>query len=347
MKFLVVGLGSAGQRHVRNLRHLLGERAQISAWRVRGLDLVLDNKLNATLGRRPEDAYALTVHKTLNEALEGKPDAVIVANPISDHLSVGFAAIKAGCHVFIEKPLSYCWDGVEELLGMARSQGRIGYVGYQMRFHPGLRSVKQSVEEGLIGNVISAHFHYGEYLPGMHPYEDYRTSHAARLVQGGGVIRALSHDLDTAQWLFGMPRRVFASGGRLSGLEIDVEDTAAIILECGQGSRRFPVSVYLDFVQQPPRRTFEVIGEGGTIRWDYYDQSVSYYEAGDGKWRIEVFKEFERNQLFLDEMTNFLQAIEGREEPVIPLEEGAKTLKIVLAALDSLKTGQAVEVVGD
>jgi predicted dehydrogenase len=346
MKFLVVGLGSAGQRHVRNLRHLLGDKAKISVWRVRGLDLVLDNQLNAVFGRRPEDAYALTVHKTLDEALEGKPDVVIVANPISEHLRIGIAAIKAGCHVFIEKPLSHSWDGVEELLGMTRSQGRIGYVGYQMRFHPGLRMVKRSVEDGLIGKVISAHFHYGEYLPGMHPYEDYRTSHAARLDQGGGVIRALSHDLDTAQWLFGMPRRVFAFGGHLSGLEIDVEDTAAIVLECGRGGRHFPVSVYLDFVQQPPRRTCEVVGERGTIRWDYYDQSVSYYDPRDGQWRREVLKGFERNQLFLDEMTNFLQAIEGREEPVIPLEEGAKTLKIILAALGSLKTGQTVEVAG-
>lgn len=343
MKFLVAGLGSVGQRHVRNLQRLSSGKAEILAWRVRGLDVVIDNHLNAVYGQRPEEVYGLKSFARLEEALALNPDAVIVTNPISLHVQTALAALKANSHVFIEKPLSNSWDGVEELIQISREKGLVTCVGYQMHCHPGLKLVKQYLDEGKIGKVISAQFHFGEYLPGMHPYEDYRQGHAARRDQGGGAILALSHELDTALWLFGMPLRVYTAGGHLSDLEIDVEDTASIILECCRQGRLLPVFVYLDFAQRPPRRFCEIVGDNGSIRWDYFDQSVSYYDTTTDKWKIEIFRRFDRNQLFLEEMENFLLSVEGKETPIVGVEKGAQTLRVALASLESMKTGQVIE----
>ena len=99
-----------------------------------------------------------------------------------------------------------------------------------------------------LGKIISADLHFGEYLPDMHSYEDYRESHASRSEQGGGVILCLSHMVDIAYWLFGLPVSVYAKGGHLSSLEIDVEDTADIILGCINSGRDFPVHIHLDFL---------------------------------------------------------------------------------------------------
>jgi len=185
MKILVAGLGSAGQRHVRNLQRLCAGPAEILAWRPRGWAVVVDEGLDAVYGRRPEEAYGLTVFTSLDEALAAKPDAVIVPNPIFLHVETALAAVKIGCHVFIEKPVSDRWEGIGELLRFTGENSPIGYVGYQMRFHPGLRRVKEYLDEGTVGNIASAYLHFGEYLPGMHPYEDYRDGHAARSEQGG------------------------------------------------------------------------------------------------------------------------------------------------------------------
>ncbi|MBI3637448.1 MAG: Gfo/Idh/MocA family oxidoreductase [Candidatus Rokubacteria bacterium] len=344
MRFLIAGLGSVGQRHVRNLRHLLGDDAEIFAWRVRGRDVVIDDRLNAEYGRRPEDAYRLARVLDLPAGLALSPDAVIVANPIAFHLDTARAAVAAGCHVFVEKPLADRWDGIPDLIASVHAQNLVGYVGYQMRFHPGLQRVKRWLEDGAIGDVVSASLHFGEYLPGAHPYEDYREGHTARRAEGGGVILALSHELDMAHWLFGMPTRVYAAGGHLSGLAIDVEDTATIVLECRVRGRLLPVHVHLDFVERPPHRFGCIVGEQGSIRWDHQDNTVACYEVSADRWRTESFLDVERNHLFLDEMRNFLRAIEGKEDPAIPLEEGAKALKVALAVRASLGNGRTTEV---
>ena len=343
-RFVIAGLGSAGQRHVRNLRRLCGPDTEIIAWRVRGLDVVIDDQLHATVGRRLDAAYGLKVVTRLEEGLAAKPDALIVANPIAFHLDAARSAVAAGCSVFIEKPLSHSWDGVEELIEMSRERRLVTYVGYQMRFHPGLQLVKRLLDEDRIGRVVSAQFHFGEYLPGMHPYEDYREGHAARKAQGGGAVLCLSHELDLAQWFFGMPRQVSAVGGRCSALELDVEDTATILLDCSQDGRPLPVSVHLDFVQRPPRRFCEIVGEQGTIRWDDCEHSVQRFDPAIGAWRIERLQPFDRNQMFLDELAHFLRCLEGTETPLIPAEEGAKALKIALAALAAIETTQGVAV---
>lgn len=343
MKALVVGLGSAGQRHVRNLRSLRGEGVEILTCRSRGWDLVIDAKLNATFGQRPEQVYGLINHASLEAALAARPDIAIIANPMSLHEGTARAAAHAGCHLFIEKPLADRWDGIENLIALAHERRLVACVGYQMRFHKGLRRIKSALDDGRIGAVMSAHFHFGEYLPGMHPYEDYREGNAARRDQGGGAIRALSHELDTVNWLFGMPKSVFADGGHLSSLEIDVEDVAMITLQCEWKGRRLPVSVYLDLVQRPTRRFCEIVGEKGTLRWDYIESSIACYDVAKREWQTEIL-EFDRNQMFVDELDNFLRAVEGKEKLVVPLESGADTLRISLAALRSLETGQVCEI---
>lgn len=347
MKCVVAGLGSIGQRHLRNLQQLCadrGDQAEILAWRVRGLDVVIDANLNATYGQAPEAAYGVKSVRRLEEALATKPDMVVIANPAAHHVETALAVIKAGCHVFIEKPLSDTWEGIEELVRLSQQQRVATYVGYQMRFHPVLRQIKQWLDEARIGRVISAQFHVGEYLPGMHPYEDYRKGYAAKREQGGGVVLTLSHELDTVLWLFGQPRSVYALGGHLSALDLDVEDTAAILLECHHGERVLPVSVYLDFVQRPFRRFCEIVGEHGTIRWDHETTSPEHYDVDAGRWTRLETGPFDRNQLFLDEMSHWLNCIEGSQVSMIPVEEGARTLRVALAVRSSLESGQRVEV---
>ena len=216
----------------------------------------------------------------------------------------------------------------------------VTFIGYQLRFHPGLQKVRQYLVEGEIGNIIAAYAHFGEYLPGCHPYEDYRESHAARKDQGGGVILCFSHDIDNVYWLFGMPLRVFAVGGHLTQLELDVEDMASMTLEYIKEDRKFPVHVHLDFIQRPARRWLKIIGEFGTIEWDYYENSLVLQK--DGITQEHTFDDFERNQMFLDEMSQFLDSIKNSEKPLIPLEEGIDTLRIALAAKTSINSGDVV-----
>src|SRR5262249_19596141 len=146
-----------------------------------------------------------------------------VCNPSSLHVPVALAALGAGSHVFVEKPLSNNTNNVDVLIAEAKRTGLVGYVGCQFRFHPAVKDLQRSLETGGIGRVLAVRAVVGEYLPGFHLYEDYRSMYAARRDLGGGVVLTQIHELDYLSLLFGMPRRVFAIGGHLSKLEVDVE----------------------------------------------------------------------------------------------------------------------------
>ena len=344
MKFLVCGLGSIGQRHVRILRRLLGDDIEIGCFRTRKLDIVIDDQQQATFGTAPEIYYRLKTYESLDLALSDLPDAIFITNPISMHVDTALAAARSGCNLFIEKPLNHSMSDVAALADLVEKNRLIAAVGYQLRFHPALKLIKQEIASGAIGRVVSAQIHFGEWLPGMHPYEDYRTSHTSRVDQGGGVLLVLSHEIDYACWLFGRPQRVYCVGGHMSDLEMDgVEDTAHALIEFRLDGRNVPVSVYLDYVQRPPRRWCSVVGESGQIHWDYYENVVRIHTAETGKMKEISFTYFKRNDMFDAQTKNFLAALQGEEELVSGLADGITALRVCLAARQSIVEGRPVD----
>jgi predicted dehydrogenase len=340
---LFAGLGSIGQRHVRNLRRLLGDKVDILAYRARGGGPVL----NADMTVRPdcdlESTYGIRSFDHLDDALEQRPDAVFVTNPNTLHLPVAIRAARAGCHLFMEKPISHSLEGVDELLDLVERQQLVAFVGYQFRFHPGLRLIKSMIEENQLGQLAGASIVNGEYVPDWHPYENYSASHAALRELGGGCLRIQTHELDYASWLFGMPGRVFAVGGHLSRLEVDVDDSVSLLLACSRDGRIVPVQIHLDYLQRPPQRSCEVIGDEGRVRYDYYANVVETYRTTTRMRNTYHFEGFDRNDMFMDELRHFLACLRGDEESFIPLSESIHSLRIALAAESALRSGQAQE----
>ncbi len=343
MKILVVGLGGIGQRHVRNLRALLGSAVEIITYRVRGQSHVLTERFEVEPGANLETKYGIRRAASLEEALDERPHAAFICNPTSAHVPAALQAAAAGCHLIIEKPLSDRWEGVDDLIALVQRLGLIALVGYQLRFHPCLRQLREWLAGRCIGAIVSARVEVGESLPGWHPYEDYRQMYASRRDLGGGVILSQIHELDYIQWLFGTPRRLFALGGRLGRLEIDVEDTASILMECEVEGRKYPVHLHQDFLQRPPKRTCEVIGEDGRAEIDFHALTARAVDAPGRSGESRSFAGFERNQLFLDELAHFLACVRGEESPIVGLEEAARSLRMALAARESIATGHVVE----
>jgi len=336
MKFLICGMGSIGQRHTRILKKLIGDEAEIAAYRSRKLDIVISDTLEAKQGVNPEEFYNIRSFTDFVAALEWKPDAVFVTNPISMHVSTAIAAARAGSHIFIEKPLAHSMDGVKELQEIVKEKKLVCMIGYQLRFHPAYKKIHSLIEKQILGDIVMADLHFGEWLPGMHPYEDYRDSHAARSDQGGGAILCLSHELDIAYWLFGQPKSIYAAGGHLSSLEMDVEDTADITLLCEGNSSSFPVHIHLDFLQKPAHRYIHIVGDKGKIHFDYYTNDLRISLLPEGKEEVVSYSDFRRNDMFEDELQSFIDSIKMGTPPPVPLEDGLAVLQVALNARASL-----------
>ena len=131
----------------------------------------------------------------------------------------------------------------------------------------------------------------------------------------------------------------FAS--HLSRLEIDTEDTAAILLRFASGTIG---EIHMDYVQRSASRSCHIIGEEGTVRWDHTGQKVNWYSASDGKWQhFDYSSRWDPNQMYLDELGHFLRCLDGEEQPAQDLPMAKGVLEIGLAAKESAKAGQIVK----
>ncbi len=345
MRILFVGLGGAGQRHLRNVRLLLGQEARIGAWRQRRRPFVITETLTLDASRRVEDTYDVKLYDDLEAALADRPEAAVIATPSSLHLRPALTLAEAGCDLLIEKPLSHNLDGVERLVELADRNGIVGLVAYQMRFHPCARLVTQLVRDGAIGRVMMVRLVVGSDLRDWHTYEDYRELYAARADQGGGVILTEIHELDFLYQLFGLPTRVFALGGHLSDLELQgVEDTVSMLFEHHVDGHLVPAHVQLSFARRPAARGGEIEGSLGTIEWDYRAKHVRIFSVATGSWDVRSFEKFEPSQMFLELMRHFLACRRRTETPVVGLRDGLHSLRMAVAARRSLETGEPVAV---
>ncbi len=340
MKFLIVGLGSIGRRHFRNLI-ALGEK-----------DLVLLRTRKATL---PDGELAgYPVETDIHEALKKhKPDAVVVANPTALHLDVAIPAAEAGCHILLEKPISDSLDRLDVLQKAAEKSGSKILVGFQFRYHPTLNKAREIIQQGALGKILTVHAHWGEYLPQWHPWEDYRQSYAARADLGGGALRTLTHPLDYLRYLIGEVESLWSFNGHLSSLEVDVEDAAEIGLRFVSGALG---GVHLNYVQRPPRHRLEIVGTDGTLRWDNADGILHFYKmpATFGTWsdnppapvveRYDPPEGFERNHLFVAQTRHFVETASGESEPRCTLADGVQALRLALAAQESQRLGMAIKI---
>lgn len=343
MKILMVGLGGIGQRHVRNLRTLMGTNVDIIAYRYRNNPQVLTNHLEIEAGSDLIDKYSIKVYTTLNDAMNQRPDVVFICNPSSLHIPVALQAAQAGYSLFIEKPLSHTMEDVEELINLVESRNIKATVGYQLRFHPCLIHLHSLLHEKVVGKVISVRAEVGEYLPGWHTYEDYRQLYASKSELGGGVILTQIHELDYLYWLFGFPKRIFAMGGHLSSLEVDVEDNADILMECIVENQATPVSIHMDYVQRPPVRICEVLGDYGKIIVNFREFAINVFGRSGEQIENISYEKLGRNQLCLNQMKHFIEYLRGNSKPLLTLREAANSLKMALAAKESLQTGKAID----
>jgi predicted dehydrogenase len=320
---VIAGAGSIGRRHLENLRRL--GRTDVAFYR-------------AGRGAVSEGA----AQRDLDSILARRPRAVLVCNPTALHMSVALEAARAGAALFIEKPVSHDLEGVAELQATIAERRLVTLVGFQYRFHPALVRVREWIQGGAVGEVVSARAEWGEYLPSWHPEEDYRRSYAARKDLGGGALLTLCHPFDYLRLLLGEVQSVSAETCRRSGLEIDVEDTAQVILRFASGALGV---VSLDYVQRPRTHAFEVVGRRGRILWNEAEGIARLHNGETGA--VEVCAPppgFSRNTMFLDEMGHFLACLDGEDTPRCTFDDGLHALRISLAARRSAGEGRTVAI---
>lgn len=308
-RILVVGAGSIGRRHAGNL-HALG----------------CDVGVHDVSAERMKECCAASgcrVVPDLGQALaSGGFNAAVICTPTTNHVPAAQACAEAGLHIFIEKPLSDRYPGVNHLLETVRSRDLIAMVGFNLRYEPGLRWLKQNLDPR---TIAFGRVEFGSYLPGWRPEQDYRTVYSAKKELGGGIILDDVHEIDYPCWIFGYPRKVQSTSGRFGKLDIDVEDTAEIQLI-------YPdqvLTVHMDYLQRKyTRRAMFCTREGYVCTW-VFGVGVTWTDTA-GEHAYTYADDFHINDLYVAEMQDFLASLAGGPSPQSSLANGAEILRIAL-----------------
>lgn len=327
MNFLVVGGGSIGRRHLRNLLALSQKAAVVEPMEERACEISRN--------------YKVLVYSKLEDALDKEVyDAALICNPNVFHLKTAVRIARRGIHLFIEKPLSHSMAGVEELLSIVKKNKLHTFVGSNFKFHKSFKAMKKLLDERAIGKVLSFTVVCGQYLPDWHPWEDYRKGYSANKSLGGGVLLD-SHEFDYIQWLLGPIEKIACIAGKYSGLEIDTEDVAEAIVELKGNAVG---SIHVDYIQHPYRRVYMFYGEKGTLEWDHTDKRVSLYKSKDRRWGHFRQGKYEPNRMYIDELKHFIGVLKGKETSVTDIYAARQVLKVICAAKESARMGRFMEV---
>lgn len=328
-RVLIVGGGSIGKRHFRIASQLLPGATVSMLTRNKGSDknaVPLNNQLN------------------FDEAVEFKPHIVVLANPSSKHLEFADQFAGLGAHLLVEKPLSDSRAGVLELIDKCALHSVNLLCGYNLRFLPSLQRFRQIVQSSDIGKIFSVQSRVGQNLAQWRPNFDYRNSVSANRELGGGVLLELSHELDYLRWIFGDVEWVSGVLSRQSLLQIDVEDSAQIILgfEEDDDGRKLIGNVSLDFFRHDPLRDCTVVGDSGSIRWNGILGIVEVWKQGDDAWKLDSSFPGELEQSYANEWLYFLNCIDAKEIGLISGRDSYKVLEMIDAIRFSSELGRKI-----
>jgi spore coat polysaccharide biosynthesis protein SpsF (cytidylyltransferase family)/predicted dehydrogenase len=329
-KAIIVGSGSIGQRHIRNLKSL-GVESIIALRSKKGHHKNLPSELK------------ITEVKEWSEAAKFKPDIAIISNPTSLHLDAIRKVIPFVKGVFIEKPIADSLKGVEDVLRSLLKKNIVSFVGHNLLFHPIIKALSKFISSHEVGGLLNIQCQVGQWLPDWHPYEDYRNAYYARSDLGGGVSRTLIHEIHLITELAGPPVEVCSMLEKSDLLDLDVDVISNVMVRHESGCVS---QVHLDYIQKPAHRSGLVTFERGWAAYDFNESRVVAQGENDQAPNIIWSdKDYDNNEMYLEQSRKFLEYVEeGRMKHPFDALGSLDSLRIIEALFESGEGGKFVEV---
>lgn len=325
---LIVGCGSIGERHLRCFQQT--GRAEVA-----GCDP--SPQLRATLAEQ----YGVTLHADYSRALNENSDVVVICTPPPLHIPMALAALAAGKHVLIEKPLAVDLRAVPELLAAHAASDRQVAVAYVQHAYPYLRAARKFLQSGALGAIKHVTFAGGSHFPSGRPAHTahYSETYYARRETGGGVIQdAITHTANFVESVIGPTDSLYCDCAHQALPRVEIEDTVNITARHGD----ILVSYALNQFQAIEDGTLHFHTAEGSVKIEYHRQRWGTCRLGDADWTWQDETVPERDAHFVAQAHAFLDLIEGQPSRLCSLEAAVQTLRFNQAALASADSGRRV-----
>ncbi len=313
-RILIVGTGSMGTLHFETAKSLI-PHAEIAVY--------------SESGRGSQFPRVLSSKKEI-EAFQ--PEISVIANRASRHIEFSKYLAEMGSHLLIEKPVSHNLEGVHDLVNLQKLKNLKIAVGYNLRYLSSFQAVRAQLQERTFGRILDIRIEVGQSLDKWRPNRDYRGTVSARREDGGGVLRELSHEFDYFLELFGYPQWVISSLGKVSDLNIDVEDVAHLILGMkDENGLDFMATMHMDFIRQDKERSCTVIGTEGTLHWNLLDGRVVIKTSNSAHHEIQTAGRELIADTYTKEWENLIKSINLNVEMNNSLLNSIRVLEVIAA----------------
>ena len=329
MKALVIGYGSIGKRHIKNLSS------------IKNMKIIVNTK-------RDNDKFLkntkCTTYSSLELCIKEKPDFAIICNETVYHVNTAIKLAKAGIHIFIEKPISNSLKNIKILQNISNKNKIITHVGSVLHFHPCIKKIKEIIEKKELGRILSINVENGSYLQDWHPGENYRESYASKKELGGGVVLTCIHEIDYLYWLFDKISETVSYTKKVSDLDLSVDDVSSILFLF---KNNIIGQVHLDYFQVPNSRTCKIIGTKGTLICDLELNFVKIFNFKSKKWKTKLkLEKYDKNLMYKNELIHFIKCVKNNLKDYNDIKQGEYVLKIALSVKKSATLRKKVKIIG-
>jgi len=332
MNALFLGLGSIGQRHLRNL-YKIDKNINFYAVRKKFFTPLLTNKNKAIKGNIKKK-YKIVYFNSLDSLKKSKIkiDIAFICTPSNFHVDEAIWLLKNNINIFVEKPLGKSLKNVSKLKRLLQSKKNLKHMmGYQLKFNPIILKLKSLLDKNTIGDIWHVNIHHGENINDFHPYEGYEHSYAARKDQGGGVVLCQIHEIDYLLYIFKDYKVIIKNSylNKITDYNINVEDTFNATLLLKKKSKKTICNIHLNFYERPKKRLIEVLGKLGKITCDLNSGDIIVHKKNKtNKYKFN----FDRNKIFIKQIKHFLNAVKKNKviNKSYDIFNGINSLKLAL-----------------
>lgn len=319
MHFLIIGVGSIGERHLRNFLRIDGVRCSIA-------------EINADLRDKIAGEYEVEKsYPDYHDADLSRFDGVVICVPANLHVPMATEVVAAATHVLTEKPLAMSFEGIDQLKRLRDEKGVVASVAFVWRCEPLVNEIKQRVNAGELGRVLLVNGYAGQYWPRMR--KDYPPQYAQSRHTGGGAIPdSIVHTINYLEWILGPVAEVSASHWQLGLHDIATEDTAFTTLRFAGGQ---VAQLGMCQYQRDNNMRLQIIAEKGTLQMVGGSDALDIFNDKTSQWAKGTSRAIERDDMFRDQAQHFIDCIQGKATPLCSIEEAEQTLRTTLAALES------------
>lgn len=321
----LIGCGAIGRQHA----------DAICQWPSTMLTAVSDPDLTRmTVLARSHEALAVDSAQALCE--QDDIDAVVIATPTNTHRDLALMAMRTGKHVLLEKPVCLTLAELDEIQRISRDAGVALLVGQSLRFDHVARALRETVDAGDLGPLALFQWVSNTARPWPGGWRGWQTDP----VQSGGMALHLGiHSIDLAIWLMGNPpARVYAQGTNLAAPGLEVNDCLHISLRFENQANAL-LEIQSSLTGQGNRyQEVMALGTKGQAQWRLSDDRLLIGSGGT------CFPGVDPSESMRLQMSHFVECCQGQAEPVVTPEQARWSLATALAANESLKSGQAVEI---